>query len=81
MARREWGPAVARAYIMRALLLKSLDSFAEVHHFAHLRPHPLKGPRAGQWALALHGRWRLIVTPVSDVNAVIIQEVSNHYGD
>lgn len=78
---RDWGPAVARAYVKRLLLLKSLDSFADVRRFAQFRAHPLRGRRSGQWALELHGRWRLIVIPLNDEDGVMIEEVSNHYGD
>jgi proteic killer suppression protein len=30
------------------------------------RPHPLKGDRLGQFALDLHGGWRLVFSPAND---------------
>jgi len=46
----------------------------------HLRLHQLTGDRQGQWALDLTERWRLVVgVPAPDT--VMIEEVSQHYGD
>jgi plasmid maintenance system killer protein len=42
--------------------------------------HPLKGDREGQYSLTVLGRWRLILTVEGD-DAVVIEEVSNHYGN
>jgi plasmid maintenance system killer protein len=41
--------------------------------------HLLPGDRKGQHAMTLQGRWRLIVTVEGDT--VIVEEVTNHYGD
>ena len=78
---RLWGEAVARKYIMRVVILQSARDFREARKLASLRAHPLRGERAGQWALDLTGRYRLIVRPSADGKRVMIEEVCSHYGD
>jgi proteic killer suppression protein len=47
-----------------------------------LKCHPLKGNRAGQYAVKLDGTWRLIFSIEGDVlNIICILEVSRHYDD
>ena len=76
-----WGEPVARTYITRIIELANAQDFADIRKLASLRAHPLKGDRKGQWALAMTGRWRLIVEPSRDGRTVTILEVSQHYGD
>jgi proteic killer suppression protein len=78
---RLWGNAVARKYVTRIVILQSARDFREVQRLASLRAHPLRGDREGQWALDLTARYRLIVTPSGEGEAVMIEEVSSHYGD
>ena len=78
---RLWGKDVARKYIARVLTLQSARDFRETRRLASLRAHPLQGDREGQWALDMTARYRLIVRPSRDGEAVMIEEVSSHYGD
>ncbi|WBL37309.1 type II toxin-antitoxin system RelE/ParE family toxin [Tepidiforma flava] len=79
-AERAWGRPVARKYIQRVDILRAAGSLAELAALASLRLHPLRGARAGQYALSLNDRWRLIVT-VDAAGIVRVEEVTNHYGD
>jgi proteic killer suppression protein len=79
-AERAWGRAVARKYVQRVDILRAAGSLAELAALVSLRLHPLKGARAGQYALSLNDRWRLIVT-VDAAGVVWVEEVTNHYGD
>lgn len=79
-AARAWGPQVGRRYIQRVNLLYVVERFQDLFAFQSLRLHPLKGEREGEWALALHGRWRLILVK-DDERKVTIKEVISHYGD
>ena len=72
---------VGRAYIRRITVLRSMERFAEAFAQPSWRAHPLAGQRKGQYAINLTGRWRLIVTEDAERRAVIIEEVTNHYGD
>jgi plasmid maintenance system killer protein len=46
-----------------------------------LRLHHLSGQRSGQFSIVLDRRWRLILTLLEEENRIIIEEVTNHYGD
>jgi hypothetical protein len=76
-----WGEAVARKYITRVITLQSAPDFDSIKKLVSLRAHPLRGARAGQWALDLTGRYRLIVRPSRDGKSIVIDEVSSHHGD
>ncbi len=78
---RLWGKAVARKYVMRIVTLQSAHDFVDAQRLASLRAHPLRGRRAGQWALDLTARYRLIFRLSSDSEEVMIEEVTSHYGD
>ena len=77
---REWGPQVGPRYIRRVLLLQAADSFADLFSIQTLRLHPLRGGRAGEWALTIRGGWRIIVERSAD-DTLVVKEVSSHYGD
>lgn len=76
---RAWGPDVARRYIQRINQIMAAPNVSALSSLTSARFHPLKGTRRGEYALDLHGRWRLIVTIEGDT--VTVQEVSNHYDD
>lgn len=80
-AERAWGTAVARKYIQRVSLLYAADHLHDLFALRALRLHPLKGERAGQYAMTLHERWRLIVTLEDEGRTAVVEEVTNHYGD
>ncbi|MBA4182052.1 MAG: hypothetical protein C0506_15790 [Anaerolinea sp.] len=78
-ANRAWGHGVARKFVQRNNQLAAARDRRELYALRSLRIHQLTGDRAGRWAIVLHGPWRLEVT-FSD-NEVMVEEVSNHYGD
>lgn len=80
-AGRAWGQDVARKYIQRLQTLQGAATLADLRAFQALRLHALKGRRAGQHAITLKGRWRLILTYLPDEQALRVEEVSNHYDD
>ena len=80
--RRTWGEAVARKYVQRIDLLQEAANMLEVERLPGLNCHPLKAERAGQYAVTLLGRWRLVFTLQGNTAEIIrIEEVSKHYGD
>jgi len=72
---------VARKYISRVNAIYAAQDFDDIKRFRAFDPHELKGQRAGEWALALTKRSRLIVIPSEDGETVTIKEVTKHYGD
>ena len=79
---REFGAEAARRYIERINLIKSARDLDELLFLPGLHGHPLKGDRAGQFAIRLTGYLRLIFTvPEDGATTVCIEEVSKHYED
>jgi plasmid maintenance system killer protein len=68
---------VARRYQDRIELLKTVGTMMELHAIISLHLHPLKGDRAGTWAINLTEQWRLIFSIQEDY--IMVEEVSNHY--
>jgi proteic killer suppression protein len=50
------------------LRLAALEAASRVTDLVAGNPHPLKGERAGQFALSLTGGWRLVFAPAHDPN-------------
>ncbi len=80
-AERAWGREVAAVYADRVELMIGVEGFHRLFEFAALRLHPLRGERAGEYAMTLSRGWRLIVEPSEDGRSVAVREVSRHYGD
>jgi len=79
-----WGEAVAEKFILRIQVLQAILCLEDLRQFSFLRFHSLKGSRKGQYAVDIHDRWRLVFTLQEDEDggeAILILEVSNHYGD
>jgi proteic killer suppression protein len=73
---------VARRYIQRINIMKAARGLDELTRLPGLRCHPLKGQRAGQYAIDLTGFYRLIFTLRGESLTIVrIEEVSKHYGD
>ena len=82
LAVRAYGEQVARKYIQRIGLIKQVRDIGELQKLPGLDCHPLKGDRAGQWAVKLTGFYRLIFTLEGDrLEIALIEEVSKHYDD
>lgn len=62
-AEKKLGSACARKLRAR---LDDLDAAERVSELTSGNPHPLKGDRQGQFALDLHGGWRLVFAPAND---------------
>ena len=77
----DWGPEVGQRYAQRIDEIRSAQSVDQLYRVPALRLHPLHGSRAGELSIYLNGRWRLIVTIGDTAQAVIVEEVSNHYDD
>jgi len=77
---RKWGPDVGRRYIARVQALYAANKFGDLFTLRSLGMHELKGGREGQYAIILHGRWRLVVVPEAE-DTVRVKEVTHHYGD
>ena len=78
---KKYGPDRGRRYVQRVNALHDAEDWDAIRRIASLRAHALRDNRAGQWAIVLHGRWRLIVEVGDDGRSVTILEVSNHYDD
>lgn len=62
-AEKKLGAACARKLYAR---LSDLEAASRVSDLVVGSPHPLKGDRAGQFALDLAGGWRLVFAPQHD---------------
>lgn len=79
---KAYGEDVGKRYVGRINIIKSMRTLDELMKAPSLRCHPLKGNRAGQWAVNLTGFVRLIFTLSGDnLEIVCIEEVSKHYDD
>ena len=78
---KKYGPDRGRRYVQRVNALYDAEDWDAIRRIASLRAHALRDNRAGQWAITLQGRWRLIVEVGDDERSVTILEVSNHYDD
>ncbi len=79
-ATRLFGVPVGRKYVQRLAVIRAADRFTELHGHRSLRLHPLKGDRAGQYAMTLTGNYRLIVESVNE-DAVRVLAVEDYHGD
>ena len=82
LASKDFGEQVGRRYIQRIQLLRAAKSLDDVRTLPGLDCHPLKGNRAGQFAVKLTGFFRLIFSLQGGaLDIICIEEVSKHYGD
>jgi proteic killer suppression protein len=79
-ASRLFGLTIGRKYIQRVIIIRAIDKFPQLYGHRSLRLHPLKGDRAGQYAITLTGNYRLIIEPISD-DVVGILSVEDYHGD
>ncbi|MDD4985516.1 MAG: type II toxin-antitoxin system RelE/ParE family toxin [Dehalococcoidales bacterium] len=79
-ASRLFGVPIGRKYIQRLAILKATDKFTQLFGHRALRLHPLKGNRAGQYAITLTGNFRLIMERVEE-DRVRILDVEDYHGD
>ena len=79
-ASRLFGVPIGRKYIQRLAVLRATDKFMQLYGHRALRLHPLKGKRAGQYAMTLTGNYRLIVEKVKE-DQVRIVDVEDYHGN
>ncbi len=75
-----WGHEVGGKYPQRVVILAAAPDFAALYKLRFLRLHKLSGKYEGKYAVTLHGRWRIVLSRLSD-HSVVIEEVTHHYGD
>ncbi len=75
-----FGVPIGRKYIQRLAVFRAADKFAELYGHRALRLHPLKGNRAGQYAMTLTGNYRLIIERTSE-DEVRVLVVEDYHGD
>jgi proteic killer suppression protein len=81
-ANRAFGEQVARKYIQRINLIQQAQQFDDLQWLPGLRCHALQGNRKGQYAINLTWFYRLIFRLTGNqLEIVMIEEVSKHYGD
>ena len=79
---KAYGDKVARKYIQRINIIKSVRNIDELMVLPALGCHALKGNRLGQYSIKLTGFYRLIFILRGDALEIAhIEEVSKHYGD
>lgn len=79
-AGRLFGVPIGRKYIQRLAVLRATDKFTQLFGHRALRLHPLKGKRAGRYAITLTGNYRLIIQKVQEDKIRII-DVEDYHGD
>jgi proteic killer suppression protein len=79
-ASRLFGVPIGRKYIQRLAVLRATDKFNQLFGHRALRLHPLKGKRAGQYAITLTGNYRLIIEKMQE-DRVRILDVEDYHGD
>jgi proteic killer suppression protein len=79
-ATRIFGAPIGRKYLQRLAVLRSVDKFNDLYGHRSLRFHPLKGNRAGQFAMTLTGNYRLVVERIGE-DAIRIVSVEDYHGD
>jgi len=79
-AQRRWGPIVGKRYVQRLTQIKSQATWESLYEFRMLGLHPLRGDRAGQFAIRLTGAMRLIVERGATETQVIIMDVEDYHG-
>ena len=77
---RIFGVPIGRKYIQRLLVLRAAEKFSQLFGIQSLKLHPLKGNRAGQYAINLTGNYRLILEKAGE-NKVRVVDVEDYHGD
>ncbi len=79
-ASRLFGVPIGRKYVQRLAVLRATDKFTQLYGHRALRLHPLKGNRAGPYAVTLTGNFRLIIERVEE-DRVRIMDVEDYHGN
>jgi toxin HigB-1 len=79
-ASRLFGVPIGRKYIQRVAILRATDKFSELFGHRALGLHPLKGDRAGEYAITLTGNFRLIMEKIKE-DTIRIIDVEDYHGN
>ena len=79
-ATRLFGAPIGRKYIQRLAVLRATEKFSQLYGHRALRLHPLRGNRAGQYALTLTGNYRLIIERINEDKTRVV-DVEDYHGD
>ena len=79
-ATRLFGVPIGRKYIQRLAVLRATEKFSHLYGHRALRLHPLRGSRAGQYALTLTGNYRLVIEWISEDKTRVV-DVEDYHGD
>ena len=79
-AARLWGADVGRQYGIRLGRIQAAQDWARLTTFRTFDLHPLHGPRRGEYAIRLTGRWRLIVERGDSEGSIVIVGVEDYHG-
>ncbi len=91
---REWGKNNAKKLQLRLVQLQACVSLSDMQKYPAAHCHPLRGSRAGQFAVNLQNTWRLVFMPdhdpvprkadkgfdLANITAIIIREVKDYHG-
>jgi toxin HigB-1 len=77
---RIFGVPIGRKYIQRILVLRAAENFSQLFGIQSLKLHPLKGNRAGQYAINLTGNYRLILEKTEE-DKVLIVDLEDYHGN
>ncbi len=79
-ATRLYGVPIGRRYIQRLAIIRAVDEFSQLYGHRALQLHPLRGERAGQYAMTLTGDFRLIIQRIGE-ETIRILGVEDYHGD
>jgi proteic killer suppression protein len=71
---------IGRKYMQRLAILRATEKFTELFGHRALKLHPLKGERAGEYAMTLTGNFRLIMEKKKE-DTVRIVDVEDYHGN
>ncbi len=57
----------------------AIERLDQLYHFPGFHFHPLRGDRAGQYAITLQGPWRLVFELDRDEDAIVIVAVEDYH--
>ncbi len=76
---RQWGRDVGVRYRQVVDTIESVELFEDLYKYRYLRLHVLRGKRAGQYAITILGRHRLILVPKDNGRTAVIEDVVDYH--
>ena len=72
---------MGQRYVEPVAFVIAVPTLRDVYANPAFRLHPLTADRQGDYAITIHGRWRLTITHDELDDRIVIKEVSDHYDD